>query len=103
MLGELLDHMEGAQEVASEIAQEYPEYEAMAEEMRKATNTVAMACELKAYRKRESNGLMVVCPVSSSRSSSPRREVWARGKPLGDGRSTPTTPYRRWCLPRAHM
>jgi hypothetical protein len=29
MLGELLDHLEGAQEVASGIAQEYPEYEAM--------------------------------------------------------------------------
>jgi hypothetical protein len=28
MLGELLDHMEGAQEVASGIAQKYPEYEA---------------------------------------------------------------------------
>ena len=55
MLGELLDHMEGAQEAASGIAQEYPEYEAMAEEMRKATNVVVMACELKAYRKRESN------------------------------------------------
>jgi len=26
MLGELLDYMEGAQEVASGIAQEYPEY-----------------------------------------------------------------------------
>jgi hypothetical protein len=27
MLGELLDHMEGAQDVASGIAQKYPEYE----------------------------------------------------------------------------
>jgi hypothetical protein len=26
MLGELLDHMEGAQEVASGVAQKYPEY-----------------------------------------------------------------------------
>ena len=29
MLGELLDHMEGAQDVASGIAQECPEYDAM--------------------------------------------------------------------------
>jgi len=53
MLGELLDHMEGAQDVASGIAQEYPEYEAMAEEVRKATDMVAMACELEAYDERE--------------------------------------------------
>jgi hypothetical protein len=55
MLGELLDHMEGTQDVASGIAQEYPEYEAMAEEVRKATDMVAMACELGAYRKRQSH------------------------------------------------
>ena len=55
MLGELLDHMEGAQEVASVIAQEYFEYEAMAEAVRSATDMVAMACELEAYRKRESD------------------------------------------------
>ena len=55
MLGELLDHMEGAQDVASGIAQEYPEYEAMAEEVRKATDMVAMACELEASRKRQSH------------------------------------------------
>ncbi len=55
MLGELLDHTEGAQDVASGIAQEYPEYEAMAEEVRKATDMVAMACELEAYRKRQSH------------------------------------------------
>lgn len=53
MLGDLLDHMEGAQEVASRIAQEYSEYEAMAEEMRKATDMVAMACELEAYGQRK--------------------------------------------------
>ena len=42
MLGELLDHMEGAQEVASGIAQEeYPEYEAMARAVRSATDMVA--------------------------------------------------------------
>jgi hypothetical protein len=49
MLGDLLDHMEGAREVASGIAQEYPEYEAMAEEVRKATDMVAMVCEVEAY------------------------------------------------------
>jgi hypothetical protein len=46
MPGELVDHMEGAHEVASGIAQEYPEYEAMAQAVRKATDMVAMACEL---------------------------------------------------------
>ena len=55
MLGELLDHMRGAQDVASGIAQKYPEYEAMAEEVRKATDMVAMACELEASRKRQSD------------------------------------------------
>ncbi len=55
MLGELLDHMEGAQDVASGIAQEYPEYEAMAEAVRSATEMVAMACELEAYGQRESD------------------------------------------------
>ena len=54
MLGELLDHMEGAQEVASGIAQKYPEYRAMAEAERSATDMVAMACELEAYGERES-------------------------------------------------
>jgi hypothetical protein len=53
MLGELLDHMEGAQEVASGIAQKDPEYEAMAEAVRSATDMVTMACELKAYGERE--------------------------------------------------
>jgi hypothetical protein len=49
MLGELLDHMEGAQDVASGIAQEYPEYEAMAEAaLRSATDVAAVACELEA-------------------------------------------------------
>jgi hypothetical protein len=53
MLGELLDHMKGAQDVASGSAQEYPEYEAIAEEVRKATDMVAMACELEGYGERE--------------------------------------------------
>ena len=55
MLGELLDHLEGAQEVASGIAQKYPEYRAMAEAVRSATDMVAMACELEDYGERESD------------------------------------------------
>ena len=55
MLGELLDHLEGAQEVASGIAQEYPEYEAMAEAVSNAKDMVAMACELEAYGERKSD------------------------------------------------
>jgi hypothetical protein len=55
MLGELLDHMEGAQEVASEIALDYPEYEAMAEAVGKANDMVAMVCELEAYGEHESD------------------------------------------------
>jgi hypothetical protein len=48
MLSELLDHMEGDQEVASGFAQKYPEYEAMAEAVSDATDMVAMAGELEA-------------------------------------------------------
>ena len=48
MLGELLDHMEGAQEVASRIVQKYPDYEAMAEAVRSTVDMMAMACELEA-------------------------------------------------------
>ena len=55
MLGELLDHMEGAQDVATGIAQDYPEYEAMAEAVRSATDMVAMARELEDYGQRESD------------------------------------------------
>ena len=55
MLGELLDHMEGAQEVASGSSQKYPKYRAMAEAVRSATDMVAMACELEPYRERESD------------------------------------------------
>ena len=54
MLGELLDHMEGAEEVAGEIAQKrYPEYEAMAEAVRKAADMVTVACEAEAYGERD--------------------------------------------------
>jgi len=45
--------MEDAQEVASGIAQEYPEYRAIAEAVHGATEMVAMACELEAYSERE--------------------------------------------------
>jgi hypothetical protein len=54
IMGELLDHMKGAQVVASGIAQEYPEYEAMAEEVRKATDMVSMACDLEGYSESKS-------------------------------------------------
>ena len=53
MLGELLDHMQGADEVASGIAQEYPEDRAMADAVSSATEMVAMACEVEAYGERE--------------------------------------------------
>ena len=53
MLSELLDHMQGADEVASRIAQEYPAYRAIAEAVHSATEMVAMACELEAYSERE--------------------------------------------------
>ncbi len=53
MLSELLDYMEDADEVASGIACEYPEYRAMAEAVRNATEMVSMAAELKAYSERE--------------------------------------------------
>jgi hypothetical protein len=51
MLGDVLDHMDGAQGVASGIAQDYPEYEAV----RNATEMVAMARELEAHGQRESD------------------------------------------------
>jgi hypothetical protein len=46
--------MEGAQEVASGISHEYPEYETMAQEGAGATDMVAMACEVEAYGQSES-------------------------------------------------
>jgi hypothetical protein len=61
MLGELLDHMEGAQEVASGIAQEYPEYEAMFEAVQRAAKMVAMAYELEAYEPMRMRRLLIVC------------------------------------------
>ena len=53
MLGELLDHMEGADEVASGLAQAYPECGAMAEAVHSATEMVLIGCELEAYGERE--------------------------------------------------
>ena len=55
MLGDLLEHMEGAEELATGIAQEYLEYTAMAEAVRNATDVVLMACEVEAYGERSSN------------------------------------------------
>ena len=55
MLGELLDHLKGAQEVASGIVQEYLEYETMADAVRSAAEMVAMACELEGYGEREND------------------------------------------------
>lgn len=54
MLGELLDYMEGAQEVAGGIAHEYPEYKAMAEAVSNATEMVAMARDPEAHGQCES-------------------------------------------------
>ena len=55
MLGDLLEYMEGAEELATGIAQEYLEYTAMAEAVRNATDVVLMACEVEAYGERRSN------------------------------------------------
>ena len=53
MLGELLEHMEDAQEVAGGIAREHPQYGAMAEAVRSAAELASMACEAEAYGERE--------------------------------------------------
>jgi hypothetical protein len=55
MLGDLLEHMEGAEEVATGIAREYLEYTAMAQAVRNATEIVLMACEVEAYGEGRSN------------------------------------------------
>jgi hypothetical protein len=54
MLGDLLEHMEGAEELATNIAREHLEYTAMAEAVRNATDVVLMACEVEAYGERKS-------------------------------------------------
>src|SRR5215204_1909138 len=56
MLGELLEHLESAQEVASRLAREYPAYAALAEMARSASELVTMAYESEAYGQPESYG-----------------------------------------------
>ena len=55
MLGDLLEYMEGAEELATGIAREHLEYTAMAEAVRNAADVVLMACEVEAYGERRSN------------------------------------------------
>ena len=55
MLGDLLEYMEDAEEVATGIARVHLEYTAMAEAVRNATDVVLMACEVEAYGERRSN------------------------------------------------
>ena len=52
-LGELLDYMESADEVAGRLAGEYAQYRAMAKAVHHAAEIVSMACELEAYSERE--------------------------------------------------
>jgi hypothetical protein len=54
MLGDLLEHMEDAEELATKIAREYLAYTAMAEVVRNATDVVLMACEVEAHGERSS-------------------------------------------------
>jgi hypothetical protein len=54
VLGDLLEQMEGAEELATKIAREYLEYTAMAETVRSAKDVVLMACEVEAYGERTS-------------------------------------------------
>jgi hypothetical protein len=54
-LGDLLEYMEGAEELATGIAREYLEYTAMAEAVRNALDIVLMACEVEAYGEHRSN------------------------------------------------
>ena len=55
MLGDLLEDMENAGELATNIAREYLAYRAMAEAVRNATDVVLMACEVEAYGERRSD------------------------------------------------
>ena len=54
MLGDLLEYMEGAEEVATGIAREHLEYTAMAEVVRNALDVVLMACEVEAHGEHKS-------------------------------------------------
>ena len=49
MLGDLLEYMEGAEELATKIARQHLEYTAMAEAVSNAADVVLMACEAEAY------------------------------------------------------
>lgn len=60
-VGELLDHTEGAAEVASGMVQEHVEYRAMTEAVHSATEMVSMACELEAYGTPEDDDLIEAC------------------------------------------
>ena len=53
-LGDLLEYMEGAEEVATGIAREHLEYTAMAEAVRNALDVVLMACEVEAHGEHKS-------------------------------------------------
>ncbi len=54
MLGDLLEQMEVAEELATKIAREHLQYTAMAEVVRDATEVVMVACEVQAYGERKS-------------------------------------------------
>lgn len=56
MLDELLVHMEDAEEVADGIAQKYPEYSAMAEAVRSATEMVSITYEQEGYSSEREGG-----------------------------------------------
>ena len=49
MLGDLLEYMEGAEELATKISREHLEYTAMAQAVGEAADVVLMACEAEAY------------------------------------------------------
>jgi hypothetical protein len=53
-LGDLLEYMEGAEELATGIVREHLEYTAMAEAVRNAADVVLMACEVEAYGEHKS-------------------------------------------------
>ena len=82
MLGGLSDHMEGAQDVASGIAQVYPEYEAMAEAVRSAAKIVMTAYEPEAYGQRENDDQEKLTLVRGGLNDSPNcRELRYYRKP----------------------
>ena len=54
MLGDLLEYMESAEELATKVAREHVEYTAMTQAVGKAADVVLMACEAEAYSERKS-------------------------------------------------